>query len=144
MLRWYPALSLLDALPAAPILQAAEIPPAMAARIDSVFAEWASDETPGCAIGIMRSDELVFARGYGMAITSRATATMAPRFVRFPDQRFATVILANGGLIYQAESLAPKVVDIVLAEEIARLRVPEEAAPAAQDTAAPDRSNQTS
>lgn len=36
-------------------------------RVDSVFAEYDKTDSPGCALGVIRSDELIYARGYGMA-----------------------------------------------------------------------------
>lgn len=35
--------------------------------IDSIFAPYASRQSPGCAVGVTRAGTLVFARGYGMA-----------------------------------------------------------------------------
>ena len=35
--------------------------------IDSIFAPYASRQSPGCAVGVTRRGALVFARGYGMA-----------------------------------------------------------------------------
>ncbi len=37
------------------------------AAVDSIFSEWDSDDSPGCALGIIQDGELVYARGYGMA-----------------------------------------------------------------------------
>ena len=37
------------------------------AAVDSVFAEWDSESSPGCALGIVQDGELVYAKGYGMA-----------------------------------------------------------------------------
>jgi CubicO group peptidase (beta-lactamase class C family) len=35
--------------------------------VDSLFAEWNNPDSPGCALGIIRNGELVYAKGYGMA-----------------------------------------------------------------------------
>lgn len=35
--------------------------------VDQVFAEWDRDDSPGCAVGIYKDGEIVFARGYGMS-----------------------------------------------------------------------------
>ena len=35
--------------------------------IDQVFAEWDRDDSPGCAVGIYKDGEIVFAKGYGMS-----------------------------------------------------------------------------
>lgn len=42
--------------------------------INQLFAGYASDSTPGCAIGIARGAELLFAHGYGMADLERHVA----------------------------------------------------------------------
>src|ERR1043165_9303303 len=36
-------------------------------KIDSIFKTWSNSNTPGCAVGIVRNDSLIFAKGYGMA-----------------------------------------------------------------------------
>lgn len=37
------------------------------AAIDSIFAKWDTPEAPGCAVGIIKNNELIFAKGYGIA-----------------------------------------------------------------------------
>ena len=39
----------------------------MAARVDAVFAEYASDDGPGCSVGVIRDGRLIHAAGYGSA-----------------------------------------------------------------------------
>ncbi|MBS1603297.1 MAG: serine hydrolase, partial [Bacteroidetes bacterium] len=41
--------------------------PQLADRIDSLFSRWDKTSSPGCAIGIVRNDSLIFSKGYGMA-----------------------------------------------------------------------------
>src|SRR5262245_38178483 len=36
-------------------------------KIDNLFNEWSNPNSPGCAIGIVIGDSLVYAKGYGMA-----------------------------------------------------------------------------
>ena len=43
------------------------IPDSMSRKIDSLFKTWANTNSPGCAIGIVRNDSLIYAKGYGMA-----------------------------------------------------------------------------
>jgi CubicO group peptidase (beta-lactamase class C family) len=43
------------------------VPEATAKKIDSLFKQWDNKKSPGCAIGIIRNDSLIFAKGYGMA-----------------------------------------------------------------------------
>jgi CubicO group peptidase (beta-lactamase class C family) len=40
---------------------------AIGPRVDSVFSEYDRTDSPGCALGVIRNDELIYARGYGMA-----------------------------------------------------------------------------
>ncbi|MFT6337805.1 MAG: CubicO group peptidase (beta-lactamase class C family) [Halioglobus sp.] len=35
--------------------------------IDSIFAEWNKADVPGCALGILKDNELIYAKGYGLA-----------------------------------------------------------------------------
>lgn len=60
---------LLVLLPSAHHLGAQEIPDAgdVRDRVDAVFAEYDGTDSPGCALGVIRDGELVYARGYGMA-----------------------------------------------------------------------------
>lgn len=36
-------------------------------KIDSLFIQWDNSNSPGCAIGIVRNDSPIYAKGYGMA-----------------------------------------------------------------------------
>jgi CubicO group peptidase (beta-lactamase class C family) len=52
----------------APPLSAQSVPqPGFAERIDAIFAEYDRSDAPGCAVGVSRDGEIVFARGYGLA-----------------------------------------------------------------------------
>ena len=42
--------------------------PALARRIDAVFADLDGKDSPGCALGVVREGALVYARGYGMEL----------------------------------------------------------------------------
>jgi CubicO group peptidase (beta-lactamase class C family) len=39
----------------------------LAARIDPIFASFDEPNSPGCAVGVYRAGEIIYARGYGMA-----------------------------------------------------------------------------
>jgi CubicO group peptidase (beta-lactamase class C family) len=39
----------------------------LAAKVDRVFSAWDKPDSPGCALGVMKDGQLVYARGYGMA-----------------------------------------------------------------------------
>ncbi len=43
------------------------LPEAVTKKIDSIFSKWNKDNSPGCTVGIVRNDSLIFAKGYGMA-----------------------------------------------------------------------------
>ena len=36
-------------------------------KIDSLFSQWAKTSSPGCAVGVVRNDSLIFSKGFGMA-----------------------------------------------------------------------------
>lgn len=36
-------------------------------QVDGLFPKWASKQAPGCAVGIIRGDQLVYAKGFGLA-----------------------------------------------------------------------------
>ena len=63
----------LGALAASAVLAAAAVLPSTAQRdgpeprVDALFARWAGPRTPGCAVGVARGGELLFAKGYGAA-----------------------------------------------------------------------------
>src|SRR6478735_4217012 len=48
-------------------LHAQVLPDSIIKKIDSLFSKWNSVNSPGCTIGIVRNDTLIFAKGYGMA-----------------------------------------------------------------------------
>lgn len=41
--------------------------PALDSQVDAIFTEWDKTNSPGCALGVYRDGEIVYARGYGMA-----------------------------------------------------------------------------
>jgi CubicO group peptidase (beta-lactamase class C family) len=44
-----------------------KLPDSVVSRIDNLFQKWDKTSVPGCAIGIVRNDTLIYAKGYGMA-----------------------------------------------------------------------------
>jgi len=48
-------------------IAAQAIPDTIIQKIDNLFKQWNTDKSPGCAIGIVRNDSLIYAKGYGMA-----------------------------------------------------------------------------
>jgi len=49
-------------------------------RVDSIFAQWDRDDSPGCALGVYKDGSLSYARGYGMADLERRVP-ITPRSV---------------------------------------------------------------
>ena len=43
------------------------LPDSMVKKIDAIFKKWDNPNTPGCAIGIIRNDSILYKRGYGSA-----------------------------------------------------------------------------
>ncbi|MBZ5859564.1 serine hydrolase domain-containing protein [Flavihumibacter profundi] len=43
------------------------LPDSVTKKIDNLFVQWNTNSSPGCAIGIVRNDTLIYSRGYGMA-----------------------------------------------------------------------------
>ncbi len=55
-------------------------PPTTESQIDELFAKWDRTDSPGCAVGVFRDGEIVYARGYGMANLEYGVA-LTPRSV---------------------------------------------------------------
>lgn len=48
-------------------VHAQSIPDSIARKIDSLYAKWNTPNGPGCTVGIVRNDSLIYAKGFGMA-----------------------------------------------------------------------------
>ncbi len=77
---------------------------ALSAQVDSLFLREIRPGTPGCAVGVYRSGEMVLARGYGVAsiedgrpITSRTTFNLGS--VSKPFTALAALMLEQRGLL---------------------------------------------
>lgn len=57
------SLAMVGLAPAAALAQAEDAN----AQVDQIFAQWDRADSPGCALGVMRAGEIVYARGYGGA-----------------------------------------------------------------------------
>ena len=73
-----------------------------AARIDAIFAPWATADVPGCAVSVMEGGDVVLARGYGAAnleygipITPQSVFHVASVSKQFTA--LAVALLAEGG-----------------------------------------------
>jgi CubicO group peptidase (beta-lactamase class C family) len=45
----------------------AALPDSVTKKIDALFKKWDTPNSPGCVIGIVRNDSLIYAKGYGLA-----------------------------------------------------------------------------
>lgn len=77
------------------------IPDSISKKIDGLFSAW-NNHTPGCAVGIVKDDTLIFAKGYGMAnleyavpITQQTIFHMASVSKQFAA--YSIVLLASQG-----------------------------------------------
>jgi CubicO group peptidase (beta-lactamase class C family) len=48
-------------------LWAQALPDSVVKKVNSLFDNWDKTQSPGCAVGIVRNDSLIFSKGYGMA-----------------------------------------------------------------------------
>ena len=46
---------------------AQSLPDSTITKINKLFSQWDTTNSPGCSVGIIRNDSLIFAKGYGMA-----------------------------------------------------------------------------
>jgi CubicO group peptidase (beta-lactamase class C family) len=83
-------------------ISAQSIPDSTIKKIDKLFAQWDNANSPGCVVGIVRNDSLIFAKGYGMAnleygirITPETIFHMASVSKQFTA--YAIVLLAKQG-----------------------------------------------
>ena len=73
-------------------------------RIDAIFAPFARDDAPGCAVGVYRSGEIVFTGAYGMAdvaqhVPLRDTTTFSIASTTKPFTALAVLLLEAEGKI---------------------------------------------
>lgn len=78
------------------------LPDSTLKKLDALFESWNHDNTPGCAVGIVRNDSLIFSKGYGIAnleygipITPSTIFHMASVSKQFTA--FSIVLLARQG-----------------------------------------------
>jgi len=101
-LRAFAVPLLLAAVPLAAHAQAGSDP--TPARVDSVFASLNRSNGPGCALGVLRAGQLVYARGYGMASLEQGVA-ITPQsvfYIASTSKQFtaaAVALLAEEGRI---------------------------------------------
>ena len=42
------------------------LPDSTITKINKLFTQWDNGNSPGCAVGVVRNDSILFAKGYGM------------------------------------------------------------------------------
>lgn len=63
----FPFIFFIASLVFASHLRAQPIQDSTLKKIDSLFSKWNNENSPGCTVGIVRNDSLIFSKGYGMA-----------------------------------------------------------------------------
>lgn len=86
------------------------LPTTITAKIDSLFAEFTTPNTPGCAIGVVRNDSLIFARGYGLANLEKKEliSPQTPVYLASVSKQFtayAIVLLAKAGKLKLSDDI---------------------------------------
>lgn len=86
------------------------LPDSIIKRIDSIYTKWNTSTNPGCAVGIIRNDSLIFAKGYGIAnienevpITAKTIFYMASVSKQFTG--YCIVLLARQGKLKLDEDI---------------------------------------
>jgi len=86
------------------------LPEAIERKIDSLFERWNNTNSPGCAVGIVRNDSLIFSKGYGLSnleynlpITPETIFYMASLSKQFTG--YCIVLLARQGKINLDEDI---------------------------------------
>lgn len=91
-------------------LSAQTLPDSVTRKVDSLFHKWNTSNSLGCAIGIVRNDSLIYAKGYGLAnleygipITPETIFNMGSISKQFTA--FGIVLLAKQGKIKLDEDI---------------------------------------
>lgn len=80
----------------------ASTPDAAGAKIDALFAEWNTRDSPGCGVGVMQNGAMLFERGYGMGNLERkipisASTIFDPASIAKPFTALGIMLLAEQG-----------------------------------------------
>jgi len=81
---------------------AQSLPDSTIKMIDNLFLKWNTENSPGCTVGIVRNDSLIFSKGYGMANLEYAISNepQTPYHMASVSKQFAAysiVLLARQG-----------------------------------------------
>jgi len=80
----------------------ASTPDVTDARIDALFGEWNTRDSPGCGVGVKRNGAMLFERGYGMANLERkipisSSTIFDPASIAKPFTALSIMLLAEQG-----------------------------------------------
>ena len=83
---------------------AQSLPDSTTKKIDTIFYEWNKENSPGCAVAVVRNDSILFAKGYGMAnleygIPIEPTTIFHMASISKQFTAFSIVLLAKQGKI---------------------------------------------
>ncbi len=97
------------------------------AKVDEIFAEWDKKDSPGCALGVVRGGELIYARGYGSAnldldIPITPTSVMHVASVSKQFTAISIAILAHDGKLSLEDDVRKYVPELPDLGHIIRLR----------------------
>ena len=78
------------------------LPDSLTKKIDDIFKQWNYPMTPGCVIGIIRNDSLIYTKGYGMAnleysIPNSPTTIFHMASISKQFTAYSVLLLANAG-----------------------------------------------
>ncbi len=113
---------------------AQSLPDSVKQKIDSLYSKWNTSNTPGCTVGIIRNDSLIFSKGYGMANleysipntpgTIYHMASVSKQFTAY-----AIVLLASQGKLsldddihkYLSSLTATKDINLIISNTLSKL-----------------------
>ncbi|WP_276091429.1 serine hydrolase domain-containing protein [Pedobacter sp. JY14-1] len=80
------------------------LPDSLAGKVDAIFDQWNKPSSPGCVIGIVRNDSVIYAKGYGLSnieydITNTPGTIYHMASVSKQFTAYAIVLLARQGKI---------------------------------------------
>ncbi|RDC57219.1 class C beta-lactamase-related serine hydrolase [Pedobacter chinensis] len=89
---------------------AQSLPNSLISKLDLLFARWNKDDAPGCAAGVVRGDQLVYAKGFGLAdLENKTPNTPATIFYMCSVSKqfagYAIALLAGEGKIKLDEDM---------------------------------------
>ena len=78
------------------------LPDSLTKKIDAIFKQWNYPVSPGCVIGIIRNDSLIYTKGYGMAnleysIPNSPTTIFHMASISKQFTAYSVLLLANAG-----------------------------------------------